>query len=66
MIIVELKYVMSNKMDSRNWVLVAEHDGMCKYTETLKFTTKPKGKMLRKYVKLLRDKVNFSKYWDEV
>lgn len=53
-------------MDGRNWALVVEQDGKYKYTETIKFITKPKGKMLRKYVKLLRDKVNFSKYWDEI
>ena len=66
MIIVQLKYNMSHKMDGRNWALVVEQDGKYKYTETIKFITKPKGKMLRKYVKLLRDKVNFSKYWDEI
>lgn len=66
MIIVKLIYNVSSKRDGKNWLLIVEHEDKYKYTETLKFTTKPKGKILRKYIKLMRDKVNFSKYWDEI
>lgn len=66
MIIAKLCYKINPKRNGKNWILIVEHDGRCKYTETKKFVTKPKNKTLRKYLSMLREDVLFSKYWDEI
>lgn len=62
-IIVELEYNLNTKRNGRNWVLTI-NKGL--KSKTYKFVTKPKGKILRRHIKLGIEDVDFSIYWDAI
>lgn len=64
--VVKILYAHNYKNNGMNWLLVVENEGKYKYTETRKFTTKPKGKLLRKNKSDMIKQVQFSKCWGEI
>lgn len=62
-VVVELKYELNTKRNGKNWFLTIKKG--CK-SKNYKLVTKPKGKVLRWYIKSGIEDVDFSIYWDAI